>query len=248
MLVVANGAPKSGSTWLFNIIQRMNEFSDVPEEFLLDRENPNSEIVYERLSEFLEDVDFSGTDYLLKNHFGKIEQRDAILGAQDTLVVNIKRDLKDAIVSAYYYNMKLSNKRRSFENFYWREGRYLADNLKRYHQTWESYPSSRVLLVSYERLKAEPVVEVMGIGRFLGLNTTKAAAEQALNATSMEKLREKYDDGGEIKFFRKGTTGEWEKHFRGLALQDIQEIDAYGLRKTLGRRILVKLMTLLHRK
>ncbi|MEM6886539.1 MAG: sulfotransferase domain-containing protein [Pseudomonadota bacterium] len=247
MLVIANGAQKSGSTWLFNIIQNLIDFSDVPEDFLLDRKNPNSEIVYERLPEFLEKVDYSETDYLLKNHFGRKEQRDVILGAQNTLVVNIKRDLRDAIVSAYYYNMMLTNKTRSFENYYWNEGRYLAGVIKNYHHNWESSPSSRVLFMSYERLKADPVNEVIGVGRFLGFNTTRKKAQTALEATSMENLRKKYKDEGEIKFFRKGTTGDWRNHFHGLALEDIEEIDANGLKKSIPKRLLVKLMCLKHR-
>jgi len=248
MLVVANGAQKSGSTWLFNMIQNMHDFADVPEEFLLDKDNPNSEIVYERLPEFLGALDFSSTDYLLKNHFGQVEQRDAILGTKDTLVVNIKRDLKDAIVSAYYYTMKLSNQKRSFENYYWNEGRYLAGNMKRYHHAWESFPSSRVLLVSYERLITDPIVEVMGIGRFLGFDVTQDKARQVLDATSMKKLREKYSDEGEIKFFRKGTMGDWENHFKGAALEDTQEIEVHGLRPTFVRRMMVKFMSLKHSK
>lgn len=241
MLVIANGAPKSGSTWLFNIIQNIHRFSAVPDEFLLDRSNPNSEIVYERLDEFLAKVDYRSNDYLLKNHFGSPHQRDGILACPDALVVNIKRDLKDAIVSAYYYNMKLSGKKRTFENYYWKEGRFLADHIRRYHRVWEEEPSSRVLFVSYERLKQHPVSEVAGVARFLGLHLSDGEIENAIKSTSMEKLRDKYNDSGEIKFFRKGEVGDWKNHFSKWQLADIAMIDQCGLENySLARRALAK--------
>lgn len=248
MLVIANGAPKSGSTWLFNIVQSMHRFSDVPEDYLLDKANPNSEILYEKLEDFLANVDCEKKDYLLKNHFGRASQRDAILGAFNALVVNIKRDLKDAVVSAYYYNMKLSGKQRTFDNYYWKEGRFLADHVRGYHRVWEEKPSSRVLLVSYEGLKQNTVSEVIGIARFLGFSLSESDAEAIIEATSMEKLRDKYDDGGEIKFFRKGEIGDWKNHFSTRQLADIEMIEQCGLENSsIGQRVLAKGMSFAQR-
>lgn len=245
MLVIANGAPKSGSTWLFNIVQNIHQFSDVADEYLLDRSNPNSEIIYEKLEDFLANVDHTNNDYVLKNHFGQASQRDAILGSSDALVINIKRDLKDAIVSGYYYNMKMSGKKRTFDNYYWAEGRFLADHIRRYHRVWEEKPSSRVLLVSYERMKQNTVTEVIGIARFLGFKLSEAEAEAVIQATSMEKLREKYNDQGEIKFFRKGEIGDWEDHFSELQLLDIELIEQCGIDNcSVGRRVFAKGMYL----
>ncbi len=248
MLVIANGAPKSGSTWLFNIVQNIHRFSDVPEDYLLDRSNPNSEIIYERLEEFLANADYENNDYVLKNHFGHASQRDAILESSNALVINIKRDLKDALVSGYYYNMKLSEKKRSFENYYWKEGRFLADHIRRYHRVWEEKPSSRVLFVSYERLKQNTVPEVVGIARFLGFSLSETEAEAVMQATSMERLREKYNDEGEIKFFRKGEIGDWKHHFSRLQLTDVEMIDQCGLENcSIGRRVLAKGMSFAQR-
>lgn len=207
----------------------MREFECVPEEFLLDPENPNSEIVYERLPEFLDAFDHSKHSFLLKNHFGKPEQRDALLGCKDALVVNIKRDLRDVTVSAYYYTMKLSGKKRSFENYYWTEGRFLAAQVRSYHQNWEQWPSGRVLSLSFERLKEDTVSEIRAIGRFIGLTLSDAEIERIIENTSMSSLRKVYKDDGEIKFFRKGETGDWNNHFKGAMLKDISRIMAGGL-------------------
>jgi len=229
MLIVSNGAQKSGSTWPFNIIRNMREFERVPEEFLLDPENPNSEIVYERLPEFLDAFDHGKHNFLLKNHFGKPDQRDALLGCKDALVVNIKRDLRDVTVSAYYYTMNLSGKKRSFENYYWTEGRYLAALVRSYHQNWEQRPSGRILSLSFERLKEDPVSEIRAIGRFIGITLSDTEIERILEKTSMSNLRKTYKDDGEIKFFRKGETGDWKNHFKGTMLNDISRIMVGGL-------------------
>ena len=228
MLIIANGAPKSGSTWLFNIVQSIQKFAPIPEDFLLDPSNPNSEIQYDRLSEFLTTIDHSKQDYLLKNHFGGADQRDAILEANDTIVLNIKRNTKDAVVSGYHYTMKLSGEKKTFKSYYWNEGRYLADHIRRYHQTWETKPSSRVLPLSYERLKEDPLREITGIGRFIGLELSQSDAERVHGETSMEKLREKYNDDGEAKFFRKGQAGDWVNYFDPSMLKDIAIIEEMG--------------------
>ena len=46
--------------------------------------------------------------------------------------------------------------------------------------------------------------------------------------TSMEKLREKYNDDGEAKFFRKGQAGDWVNYFDPSMLKDIAIIEEMG--------------------
>ena len=248
MLVIANGAPKSGSTWLYNILQSIGRFSPAPSEFLLDPENPNSEIVYDRLEEFVQFSEGAATNYLIKNHFGAPEQRDIILDKSNALVVNIRRSLKDAVVSGYYHEMKESGGRFSFESYYWRRGRFLADHIRNYHRTWEERPCSRVLQISYESLKQNPVAETIGLGRFLGLQLTASDAQGTVDTTSMDKLRTKYADDGEIQFFRRGEIGDWQTHFGASQLADIRRIESAGAEAAFSsRRAFVKIMQLLYR-
>ncbi len=94
MLVIANGAAKSGSTWLFNIISEMDEFDRPPAEFLLDQQNVNPEIHYDKLRSLLDSLDYSDRDYLIKNHFSEAEQRDLILSRAHVYVVDIERNLR----------------------------------------------------------------------------------------------------------------------------------------------------------
>ena len=232
MLVIANGAPKSGSTWLFNILRNLREFAEVPREFLLDPENPNSEIIYDRLPDFLREVDFRSADYLLKNHFGAAHQRDAILSTPDVRVVNIKRDLKDAVVSSYYHEMRETGVRNSFARYYWRRGRFDAEHIRRYHATWEDIRDDRILFASYEALKNDFATEVRRIADFIEAPLSSSDLQRLSEKTSMESLRKRYNDAGEIKFFRRGETGDWKNHFGRFTLRDITLVETGGLGKS----------------
>lgn len=231
MLVIANGAPKSGSTWLYNILEALHDFEPIPAEFKLDPDNVNPEIQYDRLEDFLKTLDYSEKDYVIKNHFGKPEHRDLILRFDNVYVLDIDRSIKDVVVSGYYYKMGSlkPEKREHFEYYYWREGRYLADLVRGYHETWKSAPSDRALTVSYENLKKAFDIEALKIGQFLGFELSPEKIREAEEKTSMTKLRKKYKDDGDIKFFRKGEIGDWKNHIQGSALRDIVQIELNGV-------------------
>lgn len=231
MLVIANGAPKSGSTWLYNILEALHDFEPIPAEFKLDPDNVNPEIQYDRLEDFLKTLDYAEKDYVIKNHFGKPEHRDLILKFDNVYVLDIDRSVRDVVVSGYYYKMgKLTpEQRENFEYYYWREGRYLADLVRSYHQVWKAAPSDRALTVSYENLKTSFDIEAQKIGQFLGLELSPEKIREAEEKTSMTKLRKKYKDDGDIKFFRKGEIGDWKSHIKGSALKDITKIELNGV-------------------
>jgi hypothetical protein len=228
---------------MFNILSEMHPFAQIPEEFILDTKNVNPEIRYDKLSDLLRNLDYRANDYLIKNHFGAKEQRDLILSFQDVFVFDIERDLKDIVVSGYYYDMKFRDPsdRETFKRYYWTEGRYLADLVRNYHTVWNEAPRARSMLVSYGRLKEKFSEEVKEMGRFLGLELDEAELKRISDATSIGNLREKYEDNGDIKFFRKGVVGDWVNHFQGQMLGDIEAIENSGIdglsffRKNYGR-------------
>jgi hypothetical protein len=74
---------------------------------------------------------------------GKPEQRDLILSYNDVNVLNIKRDMRDVVVSAYYHECCNSGYEGSFQDFYWQRGRTVAQRVADYHEVW-SVESSRV--------------------------------------------------------------------------------------------------------
>jgi hypothetical protein len=72
MLVVSNGAFKSGSTWLFNIARSITQFPPPPEPYL-NPEWVNPSIHPDELKALLAEESLAETDYLVKNHFGAQE-------------------------------------------------------------------------------------------------------------------------------------------------------------------------------
>ena len=243
MLVIANGAPKSGSTWMFNILSEMHHFAKPPPEFILDNKNVNPEIRYDRLADLLSNLNYRDKDYLIKNHFGEIEHRELVLSFDNVFVFDIERDIRDVVVSGYFYEMRRRSpeEREGFQRYYWTEGRYLADLVRNYHNVWREAPRDRSFLVSYNRLKTDFAGEVLRMGQFLGLDLSDEQFGIIRDATSMDSLRRKYDDDGDIKFFRKGAVGDWVNHFRGPEINDIKAIETLGigglgfLQKSYGR-------------
>jgi len=229
VLVIANGAAKSGSTWLFNIISEIDEFERPPAEFLLDQKNVNPEIQYDKLRHLLDSLDYSDRHYLIKNHFNEPEQRDLILSCPHAYVLDIERDLRDVVVSSYFHNLRESSYDGPFKKYYWQRGRWQADIVRTHHQVWKQSPNSKMYLSSFDRLKKNFSNEVRQIANFLGRKITDHDIKRIEEATSIRKLRRKYNDDGDIKFFRKGISGEWQEFFTRSMIRDIEKIEQCGI-------------------
>lgn len=243
MLVVCNGAIKSGSTWLYNILTGLLEVSRPPERFLTDRTRVNATISPERIREFLEQVDFVSESFITKNHLGKPEHKELLLSFPHVYVVDIVRDVRDVVVSAYYDAKNRDGIGMDFDSFYWGPGRELADSVTRYHQLW-SPDGERILRVSYEALKKDFTAEIKKVGLFFGMELSEARCDELFEHTSMTTLKERYQAEElyrDSKFFRKGIVGDWQNHFSDAMTRDIAKVERDGLsrydRRVLQRRI-----------
>jgi hypothetical protein len=222
MLVLANGAFKSGSTWLYYAAGRLTGFPPPPNEF----RNPswlNSNIDPDKLADALARLDYHVADYMAKTHFGKREQRDLILSYDDVYVLNIKRDMRDVVVSAYYHECRNSGYEGSFQDFYWQRGRKVAQQVADYHEVW-SAESSRIHTSSFERMLEYGADELRRIGDFLGFHPTDDAIEEILAFLQIEHVRKATgQEHDKIPFFRKGVAGDWKNHFTAEITEDFEE-------------------------
>lgn len=246
MLIIANGPFKSGSTWLFNIVETMIEHAPLPEGYQNPRWN-NPSIHPARLADFVAKVDFRSATYISKNHLRTARDRDFVLAQDGIYVLSITRNLRDIVTSAYYHYRRRDGYSASFETFYWRRGRGIADFVRWYNRLWD-VPSPRLYVSSYERLKADFAGEVRQIGRFLGLDLSDAEIERIHKQTTIEALREKYSQSEEDEkptFFRKGAVGDWQAHFDEKMTRDIEQIERRGL--SLLDRAVLKLGQLIRR-
>lgn len=233
MLVISNGAFKCGSTWLFNILNCLQEFA-VPESAFLTKGNAKHPSVAEpKLGAYLATGAFETRDVITKNHLDKPENRALALGNKAVRVVCMTRDSRDVIVSAYYHDQRKGRFDGSFKQYYWREGRMILPRLMRYRDTW-SEPHDQLTATSFEALKSDFATEVANIASLLGLSPDAAEIERIRQETSLESLRDKYQDApshrtAEADFFRKGEIGDWQNHFDDKILSDHDRVCRHGI-------------------
>lgn len=244
MLVICNGAIKSGSTWLYNILYELREFKRPPDHYLTDasrQRTRNPCIRPSQFSSFLESEDIQNNDFMSKNHLGQPWHRDLLMSNDNVFVFDIERDIRDVVVSSYYDDCNRHGYQRSFSDFYWDRGRYKADEVLRYHDTWR-HAGSRFLMVSYAGLHRDFSAEVLPMTRMLDVELDADGLLALQEKTSMGSLRKRYQDEElykNDKFFRKGIVGDWQNHFDDAMIADIAAIQQGGIR-SLDRRLLGK--------
>lgn len=234
MLVIANGAFKSGSTWLFNIVRELAPFASPPDIYL----NPHwidPSIAPDKLRDFIEHGDYAHRDYLVKNHLGRRWQVGLLCDRPHAQVLNIERDLRDVVVSAYYHHQRRGVEYADFSDFYWVHGRYIADAVNRYQQRWRNTPATNIFFTSYQALHDDLEREVARLAEFLALDLSAAKVGEVRQQTSLDSLRQRYrgtpyggDQEGQ-QFFRQGETGSWREYFDPRMLSDLSVVSSRGI-------------------
>ena len=240
MLIVCNGAIKSGSTWLFKILTGIVDCQSPPDHYLTGNNPKHPCIKPDAFETFLACEDTKGFDYISKNHLSKNAHKELLLNHPDTYVFDIVRDPRDVIVSNYYHERFRHNYEGSFDEFYWSKGRTLAAFLSRYHSLWEP-DGKRIYRSSYECLQSDFSKEVRAIAEFIGHGLSDAEVEALRERTAMRTLRKEYEDEPQFegeKFFRKGIVGDWKNHFDDKMSADITKIGESGVPPTNLSRII----------
>jgi hypothetical protein len=208
MIVICNGAFKSGSSWLMNIVCQLTTPAAIAQEW----RNPewvNPSIHPDKLAGFLSAHTGRSAAYVSKNHLGKPEHRALLLdnGAGDVHVMNITRDIRDVIVSAYYHAARVDGYVGSFGNYLHDKGIDVAKWVCSYNQLWSS-PHERLHVASYERLILDPDKEIEAMSRFLKLDHGMEKIREIRAKTSFDALKSRSGH----PHFRKGIIGDWKNH------------------------------------
>lgn len=243
MFVLSNGAFKSGSTWLWTIVGATGRFKELPREYGRGKGKIRAFLKPEKIGDFLESGIYKSENYWAKGHFFDKRSRDLFLSHDSVYIFNIKRDIKDSLVSHYYHLIrqnKLSeqltqpeNLKKGFSDYYWRFGRYKAQQLMIYHKVWD-IPSPKVYVSSFERLKNDYENEVKCIGQFLDLHLSTDEIARIKDVTSIQNVQKAkgLDKLPEHKrFIRKGLIGESKQFFSDDMRNDVEGIIHDGLGK-----------------
>jgi len=222
MLIVLNGAYKSGSTWLYNIVLELTGYGSPPQEFL-NPEWKEPSLLPDRAAKALTALRSSDL-WLVKNHFHLPEHRTLLLSRPDVRVLDITRDLRDVVVSSYYHDRRALGFTGTFEEYYWQIGRTFAMKVCRYHALW-ARPSKQCYSASYEGLHANFEDEIGKLSAFLGIPTTPERLAEIKQRTTLNALRERYGEQDKKdekeKFFRKGVIGDFANHMDSKMLADL---------------------------
>lgn len=235
MLIVSNGAPKTGSTWLRHIVANMITFNDVPDKYghkAWGEIGRKRSIAPKSVTSFLNEVDYKTVNYLSKNHFYDKETYNKLVSSDNVKVFCIERELKDVVVSYYYHQIRKKTIDQSFEKYYWNYGRIFVHFMNEYQKVWHQ-PHPNVYVSSYERLKTDFDNECYRVGEFLGLDKDEIDVDGIKTATSMDSMRKKWGEQNkgekDVKFFRKGIVGDWQNHFDDKILEDYKHVTSNGL-------------------
>ena len=131
--------------------------------------------------------------------------------------VHIVRDGRDAAMSAWFHNRRLSDE--------WDETIDLLAFIRASADVWTGdlaraqefaeHAPSRYHRVRYEDLSTCPSSTLHSVLEFLGAGTDEAVIEACIERASFESVSGGRRAGQEDRssFFRKGTTGDWRNHF-----------------------------------
>lgn len=227
MLLVCNGAYKSGSTWLFRILQSITGFDMVPRAY----HAPGWEgtgIHPPLLRKFLETENYRDHNYIVKGHF--FERWHLLSGRPNVLIANITRDTRDVVVSAYFYErmkgVAVGDPDESMADYYKRRGWKVAKHVVQYNALWRKQPAT--YMSSYDALHNDFANECRRLAAFVGKTVSDEDIERIREENSLQALKQKYDErspDGTRSFYRKGVIGDWKEHLTDDIVADIARIE-----------------------
>ncbi|MFD0987441.1 sulfotransferase domain-containing protein [Methyloligella solikamskensis] len=200
MWVIANGAPKNGSTWIFQLLKRTNLFSPLPDAYQNSAWR-NESVADEYVDDCAKELGAVETRYTTKQHWS--DSHDDLLKYPGIKVCNIIRDIRDVVVSRYHHQVRLRKYNKDISAFVKENGELYVRNTANYHTHWINSPYSNeetYYITSYEYLSADDLKAGGELFDFVGLPLDEAQRKAAIEGSRFEN---KTSTGPE-SFFRKG--------------------------------------------
>lgn len=237
MLVVCNGAFKSGSTWVYELVNSILKVKEIKQSEVPSRYSPNRspamKIAERSLKDFIDHENITDNWYLTKAHFFQVETLSREYPT-DACFLFIERDLRDAVVSHYHHFLIYKKSKMDFNTYYKLVGRYKAYEIWLFNQRCRQYFGNENFF-QFETMKVDVKSTISKICGILGIaELTEEELQQVISETSLDSLRERAKSGDNThyhgagkdnsKLFRKGKTGEYSKYFNASNLKDIEKI------------------------
>ncbi|ELU05855.1 hypothetical protein CAPTEDRAFT_198983 [Capitella teleta] len=220
--------PKSGTTWMGEILRLMRGFHPQLSE------DEDSEKL--GMLPFLEmELPFLPMLFI-KTHLpyeftkGKVEQ-------EGLKVIAVLREPKDTLTSLYYhYCLDVLGYPGDFHQFFElvRQDRLIGGNIfKMARDWWQARHLPNVLVVKYEEMKKDTAAVVRRVGEFLQIPLDDKAVGDIVQRCSMGEMRKSMADQTKDKngknfidvnqFLRKGIIGDWKNIFNEDEVEFVDE-------------------------
>ena len=238
MLIICNGAFKSGSSWLHAILIELAniknlDLQNVPIKYTNDVNSPTT-IIESKLQLFLKNENYHNLNYITKSHYFK-KSTLRIDYKVDVKIFFIKRDIKDAIVSHYFHILNKFSFKLSFYVYYYLLGRYKAYEISIFNKRCLKYMGDDNFFL-FEDLITDFDSTIKKISKLIGIiEISEKEINIIKDKTNIKSLREKLKDGyinyyptkrsDNWKLFRNGKIGEWKDYFTNFMLKDIIKIE-----------------------
>uniref|UniRef100_A0A8B9ZIL5 Sulfotransferase n=1 Tax=Anas platyrhynchos TaxID=8839 RepID=A0A8B9ZIL5_ANAPL len=222
--------PKSGTTWLSEILDMIYHDGDVEKcrrDAIFNRV-PFLEMKAPKIPSGIELLEKTPSPRLVKTHL-PVQLLPASFQEKGCKMIYVGRNAKDVAVSYYHFDL-MNNLHphpgtwdQYLEEFMAGRVAYGSwfDHVRGY---WERRREHPILYLFYEDMKEDPRREITKVAQFLGKELSEAALEAVAQHTSFEAMRDNFStnyrvvpsnlmDQGISPFMRKGITGDWKNHF-----------------------------------
>lgn len=136
MLVVNNGAAKSGTTWVQKMLTRITPHKPIAKKWRrLDWDTPS--IHPDNLKRFLDTTDFASETYLFKAHYHP--ELSPILVRENVVIINCARSIPDMVLSFYHHQKRLGKTALTLNEWVERHGLEVANTRLKYLAGWAPY-------------------------------------------------------------------------------------------------------------
>ncbi|XP_065568027.1 sulfotransferase 1E1-like isoform X2 [Artemia franciscana] len=225
--VVVASFPKSGTTWLEEIVFLIQTHLDfkLAASTILESRFPYLEYPYPGLKSIAKQQG----GRMIKTHLPLSLLPDDLL-QKGTKVIYIMRNPKDVAVSYYHFFRLLSfvNYKGEFRDFlksFMKNEVVYTPYFPHVLEYWNNRDNPNLLVVHFEEMKKDPETVVQKISNFLGKDLTYDEVRMIVEHTRFENMAinpsvnySHWEDLGlvnknEGKFFRKGAVGDWQNYF-----------------------------------